>query len=144
MEGFKIGELSRLTGIPTGTIRYYEREGLVPTPPRSSSGYRKYTRDALERLQVVLRLKQLGFTLGEISDLLSAVDDQCLTCHERHCRAAAKMHELDMRIQELQRIKQNLKSLVKDCEADERKCTLLSVITLTRGIAGQIAGQGES
>lgn len=126
MDGYKIGELSRLTGIPTGTIRFYERMGLIPMPPRTISGYRNYPAAALERLQLVRRIKDLGFSLGEIAELLDIHDQRSQPCREQRCRAAAKLKELNERINELVRIKNNLQGMVKGCEATERKCTLLS------------------
>ena len=70
----KIGELSRRAEVPIDTVRYYERQGLLPVPERQASGYRKYHADDVTRLQFVRRAKALGFTLKEIQELLALSD----------------------------------------------------------------------
>jgi DNA-binding transcriptional MerR regulator len=65
-----IGELARTTGVSTNTLRYYEREGLLPCPRRGASGYREYEGNAVDRVHFILRAKELGFSLEEIADLL--------------------------------------------------------------------------
>lgn len=66
-----IGAVARAAGIAIDTIRYYEREGLLPVPARRLSGYRDYTPDAVARLRFIRRAKELGFTLEEIRELLA-------------------------------------------------------------------------
>ena len=61
---FRIGELSKLTGVHIETIRYYERIGLAPEPSRSANGYRRYGDDSVKRLNFVRRGRELGFTLA--------------------------------------------------------------------------------
>ena len=65
-----IGELAAAAQVGVETVRYYEREGILPEPPRSRSGYRQYNDDDLWRLNFIRRGKGLGFTLREISELL--------------------------------------------------------------------------
>ena len=60
MDGYRIGELARLAGVPVDTIRYYERTGLIPPPPRTAAGYRRYSSEVLARLQMVRRLRCRG------------------------------------------------------------------------------------
>jgi MerR family copper efflux transcriptional regulator len=66
----RIGELSRLSGVPVETIRYYERERLLAEPLRAASGYRHYSSAALERLRFIKMTQGLGFSLKEIRDLI--------------------------------------------------------------------------
>ena len=66
-----IGQLSRRTGVPIDTVRYYEKQRLLPPPTRSASGYRHYEADDVLRLNFIRRAKVLGFTLDEIRDLLA-------------------------------------------------------------------------
>lgn len=143
MNGFRIGELSRLTGFPSGTIRFYEKMGLIPEPPRTPSGYRKYPADSLERLHAVRRIKDLGFSLGEISELMRMLDERMRPCKDSHCRAAAKLRELDQRIGELQRIKTSLQELLHGCEGNGHRCTLLESIAPAMGLGGILAGAAE-
>ena len=67
-----IGQLSRRTGVPIDTVRYYEKQRLLPPPTRSASGYRHYEADDVLRLNFIRRAKVLGFTLDEIRDLLAS------------------------------------------------------------------------
>ena len=67
---YSIGQLAKATDTGIETIRYYERRGLMPEPPRAASGYRRYPADAVQRLRFIRRSKRLGFTLDEISALL--------------------------------------------------------------------------
>ena len=67
----QIGELAKSAGVPIDTVRYYERHGILPAPHRRPSGYRSYDADDVARLRFIRRAKALGFTLGEIHDLLA-------------------------------------------------------------------------
>jgi MerR family transcriptional regulator, copper efflux regulator len=70
VEVLSIGQLAEAAGVHIETIRYYERRGLLPEPPRSAAGYRQYGPDDLWRLEFVGRAKTLGFTLTEVGELL--------------------------------------------------------------------------
>ena len=79
---FGIGTLSRQTGCNIETIRYYEREGLMPHPPRTAGGHRVFGDEHLKRLTFILRSRELGFTLEEVRGLLTTVDGGHATCAE--------------------------------------------------------------
>ena len=66
-----IGTVAKRAGVAIDTIRFYEREGLLPEPLRRASGYRSYNESAISRLRFIRRAKDLGFTLEEIRDLLA-------------------------------------------------------------------------
>jgi MerR family copper efflux transcriptional regulator len=66
-----IGVVARRVGVAIDTIRYYEREGLLPEPARRASGYRSYGEGAVTQLRFIRRAKELGFTLEEIRELLA-------------------------------------------------------------------------
>jgi MerR family mercuric resistance operon transcriptional regulator len=82
MSEITIGGLSKKTGVHIETIRYYEREGIVPAPARSEGGRRIYTDDDVRRLNFVHKCRNLGFSLKEIHSLLSLVDSGQYTCNE--------------------------------------------------------------
>lgn len=128
MANLKIGEVARLSGTSAGTIRFYERIGLLPLPPRTPSNYRKYTLDAVHRLQVIRRLRELGFSIPEVAEVINGFARQCPTCEERQCRAAQKLSEVDRRIQELQQIKNELNDLLTRCEVGRRQCSLAEIM----------------
>jgi MerR family copper efflux transcriptional regulator len=71
-----IGAVARRAGVGIDTIRYYEREGLLPKPRRRASGYRDYGSEVVERLRFIRRAKDLGFTLEEIRELLALSTDR--------------------------------------------------------------------
>ena len=71
VEKLTISRLARLGGVNLETVRYYEREGLLPRPPRTRSGYRIFPNDAARRLRFIKRAQQLGFSLAEIRELLT-------------------------------------------------------------------------
>lgn len=98
MDGLSIGQLAAAAGVHVETIRYYERRGLIPEPPRSTAGYRQYSTADVDRLAFIGRAKALGFTLAEIREL--AGDDACperiaTAAREKLDAVVAKQRELD-------------------------------------------------
>ena len=76
MREYKIGKLSRLAQVNIETIRYYEKESLLPPPPRTPGGHRLYSPDHLKRLTFLRRCRDLGFTMAEIRELVNEVRDR--------------------------------------------------------------------
>lgn len=82
--GYRIGEVAAQTGFPPSTLRYYEDEGLLPEPARTSAGQRLYTDAHVERLRFMARGKRLGLTLEEIAELADAWENQaCSITHDQ-------------------------------------------------------------
>lgn len=108
----KIGELANRAGVQVETVRFYERSGLMPPPPRRASGYREYDNLDVQRLRFVLRTKALGFSLVEIRDLLalSAKADGADT--NVKASAEAKLAEIEARLVQLTEIRDTLQALV--------------------------------
>jgi MerR family transcriptional regulator, copper efflux regulator len=108
----RIGELGRLTGVPSATIRYYEARGLLGKPQRTSSGYRSYPAEAGMQLRLIRWAKDVGFTLREIRDLLSVVHE-----HEHRPtdavrrRFQGKLRQVEMRMRQLTAIRDQLETL---------------------------------
>lgn len=111
----KIGELARRTGVNLETIRYYERRGLLPQPPRSSSGYRRFGEDDIQRVGFVKRAQELGFSLREIEELLTLRVAPGVTCDNVRQRAEIKLLDIERKIDDLLAIKKALKRLVSTC-----------------------------
>ena len=83
----KISELAEQAGVPPSTVRYYERIGLMPSPPRTGSGYRDYDDEAAARLTFVARAKRIGLTLDQIAEVLPIWDGvNCAATHEEITR----------------------------------------------------------
>jgi MerR family transcriptional regulator, copper efflux regulator len=114
-----IGALANGAGVGVETVRFYERKGLLPEPPRSASGYRQYPPDTVDRLRFIRRAQRLGFSLHEISDLLELRVDEVAACGVVEARAQAKLAEVAGKIAELRSIQAALLRLVSACEARE-------------------------
>ncbi|GAA0921286.1 Cu(I)-responsive transcriptional regulator [Rothia nasimurium] len=112
---FTIGRIAQSAGVAIDTIRFYEREGLLPEPRRRASGYREYDEGAVSRLRFIRRAKDLGFTLDEIRELLALSADRHGGVEGVRERAAARLKAIDERIVELQRVRDGLSELVDAC-----------------------------
>ena len=113
MPTMTIGRLAKQVGVNIDTIRYYERNGLIPEPVRRASGYREYEAADARRLRFILRAKELGFTLAEIGELLSLSADRDVRGVKR--RAEVRLEHVEHKIKELQRVRKGLKTLIDAC-----------------------------
>jgi MerR family transcriptional regulator, copper efflux regulator len=86
-----IGELANAADVGVETIRFYERKGLLPEPPRSDAGYRLYDAEAVRRVRFIRKAKDLGFTLSETKDLLDLRVTDTSTCEDVANRARLKI-----------------------------------------------------
>jgi MerR family transcriptional regulator, copper efflux regulator len=105
-----IGELSKRSGLPIDTIRFYEKKGLISSEliSRKSNNYRDYSEGILERLIVIQRAKRLGFTLTEIQEWIHDFENDQLTIEQKQNILGHKLGQLDERIEELKQMKQYL------------------------------------
>lgn len=110
---YSIGQLAKTAATGVETIRFYERRGLMPEPPRTPSGYRRYPRDAAGRLRFIRRAKRLGFTLDEITSLLrlETGGDRA----EVKVIALSKLEEIEARMTDLERMRATLRELIGSC-----------------------------
>lgn len=132
-----IGTVAKRVGVAIDTIRYYEREGLLPEPQRRASGYRSYDEGAIAQLRFIRRAKDLGFTLEEIRDLLVLSHDRKLGVKAVKRRAQQRLATLDTRIAELQRVRDGLAQLIEACPghgAPER-CPILQALTAEEALS---------
>ena len=111
----KIGELARRADVAIDTVRYYERQGLLPAPERTLSGYRQYDESDVERLRFVRRAKALGFTLAEIRDLLALSGRREADMAGMKRAAETKLADVEAKLAELQRIRGGLQALIASC-----------------------------
>ena len=110
-----IGDLGRATGTKVETIRYYERIGLLPKPPRTSGNYRNYGQAELGRLSFIRRARDLGFSLDQVRALLGLSDDQGRDCAEIDRIAEAHLHEVDRKLADLTALRRELKAVIDSC-----------------------------
>ena len=115
MEKLSIGELAKQANVNIETIRYYERRGLLPEPPRNKSGHRQYPSEALKRTDFIKRCQVLGFSLKEITEILELRITPKSTCADMKFRVGEKLTDVDKKIHELVHIRDALNRLVKKC-----------------------------
>lgn len=111
----RIGEVAAQAHVSIQALRYYERRGLLPTPSRQTSGYRRYDSDALQRVRFIRRAQDLGFTLNEIGDLLSLWADSAKSCGAVEKRATITLDRIDEKIGDLKRMRTALAHYVTAC-----------------------------
>ena len=111
-----IGELAKAAGVNVQTVRYYEREGLLPKPHRwRDSNYRDFDDDALTRLRFIRSAKDLGFTLREISELLDLRILPGESCEEVKTLLGQKLADLEIRLADMRRLRRVLIKLQAAC-----------------------------
>lgn len=111
----KIGDLSKLTHIQVETIRYYEREGLLPAPKRTESNYRIYGKTHVDRLAFIRHCRSLDMTLGEIRQLLRFKDNPASDCGDVNTLIDEHIGHVANRVRELRALEKLLKSLRERC-----------------------------
>ena len=123
-----IGELARRTGIQVETIRYYEREGLLPEPARSDGNYRVYGPGHLEQLQFIRHCRSLDMSLDEVRALLRLRNSPGEDCGDVNALLDEHLGHVTRRIKELKGLDRELKALRERCSAvtDAAHCGILS------------------
>ncbi|OEC33545.1 MerR family transcriptional regulator, copper efflux regulator [Pseudomonas cuatrocienegasensis] len=121
-----IGQAALKTGLSAKMIRYYERIDLLPAAGRTDSGYRQYSSQDLHRLAFIKRSRDLGFSLAEVSQLLTLWQDRQRASADVKALAAAHISELERKISELSGLRDTLKELMDNCQGNERPdCPIL-------------------
>ena len=133
-----IGRLAGNSGVNLETIRYYERIGLLAKPPRSQSGYRLYSADAVNRVRFIKHAQELGFSLKEISELLSLRVAPDRSCADIKQRADKKIADIEEKIRSLRQMKQALIKVSASCRGrgPTSECPILEALDANRGDYG--------
>jgi DNA-binding transcriptional MerR regulator len=118
----KIGQLASESGVSIDTVRFYERRGVLPAPPRTASGYRSYTGASVRRIRLARRLQSLGLTLDEVISALHANDEGTVSCATERWRLEAVLDRIETRIAELARLRGEVRDVLAAC--DSGSCTL--------------------
>lgn len=131
MQKLKIGELAARTGCQVQTIRFYETEGLLPVPPRSTGNYRLYDHAHIERLMFIRHCRSLDMTLDEIRSLLRFQDAPEGECGEVNALLDAHLRHVATRIRELKALERQLVELRRCCDAVRpvQQCGILQELT---------------
>lgn len=127
---YGIGALSKRTGVKIETIRYYERIGIMPEPPRTEGGQRVYDHGHLSRLAFIRRSRELGFSLDDIRALLKLVDGGDYTCGEVRDMTVAHIADVRRKIADLRRMERVLKDMAAKCEGgDVPECPIVEALS---------------
>lgn len=126
----QIGEVAKRSGIGVETVRFYEREGLIPIAERSASGYRRYPESVVKKLLFIQHAKTLGFSLKEIGELILLRNSPNADCSGIKSRAIAKMAEIQSKIDALEKMKAALQPLISQCESNSsvNECPILNAL----------------
>ena len=123
-----IGDVSRISGLPAKTIRYYEDIGLIK-PARATNGYRDYGDKDVHRLAFIQRSRSLGFTIDECRSLLSLYEDKERASSDVKALAMDKIREIDRKLRELKSLRDTLMTLADHCHGDDRPdCPIINEI----------------
>lgn len=139
--GLLAGGVAKLLNVGVQTLHFYEREGLIPEPPRTESGYRLYAPDLVERVRFIKHAQGLGLPLSEVKEILSLAEDGGSPCGRVQAALTEKLAEVDRRLIELRRFRRDLADLVdwagKDyaTRSDARVCAIVESATPSRAIA---------
>jgi MerR family transcriptional regulator, mercuric resistance operon regulatory protein len=130
---FPIGELSRLTGVNIETIRYYERIGMLPPPPRTASGRRAYESRDLRILAFIRRSRELGFSLDEIRTLLRLGGPEKASCREVRAIATHHLEDIRAKLADLRKLERLLTRTVARCSGKTAPdCPVLDILDIRR------------
>jgi len=129
-----IGRLSARAAVNIETVRYYERIGLVPSPPRTEGGHRLYGEAHVKKLIFVRRARELGFTLEEIRALLRLADERPPSCARARSLATTHLADVRGKISDLKRMERVLTETIALCEEGDRpECPLLEALFREKG-----------
>ncbi|PQJ35958.1 hypothetical protein BSZ35_16325 [Salinibacter sp. 10B] len=129
-ETLTTGEVAERADVNVQTVRYYERRGLIPEPPRSSGGFRQYGPDHVDRIRFIKRAQELGFTLEEAHELLQLSVTAEADRADVRAVAQEKIDEVEEKIRALQRIRDTLGELVEACHGhgSTTECPILHAL----------------
>jgi Hg(II)-responsive transcriptional regulator len=126
-----ISRAAEQAGVGVETIRFYERRGLIEQPARPrSGGYRFYDDEVVERIHFIRQAQELGFSLREITELLSLRADPAADCGDVRTQAVSKLEEVDRKIAQLHHIRAALNELIASCPGGGalRACTIIDAL----------------
>lgn len=124
-----IGKVAEQTGCKIETIRYYEREQLLAKPDRSAGGHRMYAQHHVQRLVFIRRSRQLGFSMAEIRELLSLVDQQQVSCELVKSIADNHLRDVRSKIADLTKMERTLSTLSGQCTGhDVPECPIIDTL----------------
>ncbi|MCA7118225.1 MAG: helix-turn-helix domain-containing protein [Acidibrevibacterium sp.] len=129
MGSFSIGDLARATATKVETVRYYERTGLLPSPPRTGGNYRAYGPDHLARLSFIRRARDLGFPIEQVRALLDLADQRDRPCEAVDVIAREHLAEVDRKLADLAALRRELDSMIGQCrQGTVAECRIIEAL----------------
>lgn len=126
---FTIGDIGKATGTKVETVRYYERIGLLPVPPRSEGNYRTYGQREVNRLSFIRRARGLGFSLDQIRALLALSDDGERDCATVDLMAKEHLREVEAKIADLRALQRELTTMLDSCSGGSvAECRIIEAL----------------
>ncbi len=137
------GTLSKLSGVSSRTIRFYEEKGFIPLHAKRDNGYRDYDSTAVEQLKYIKNAQRLGFSLKEIKELSEMKIAPGSSCETVHKKAMQKIRDIEQRIAELNRIMNALKKFTTFCSPGKSvdECRFLQLLEKSEDNPDYTAGQ---
>jgi Cu(I)-responsive transcriptional regulator len=131
-----IGKLARAADAKAETIRYYERIGLLPAPPRTPGNYRDYSAEHVSRLAFTRRARDLGFSIDQIRTLLDLADQKEQSCKAVDAIAREHLTEVKRKLADLGALRRELESLIGQCRHGTiAECRILEALAPDAGIS---------
>lgn len=117
---FTIGQLAQAAELPTTTVRYYERVGLVEPEDRSAGNYRLYSEESLRKLKFIRAAQAIGFTLDDVKALLSTSGSTASTCRDVQALIEDRLEDVGQRLKDLRHVQRVLASSLDRCRQTEQ------------------------
>ena len=111
------GELAKLTGVSTDTLRHYERKGLLPWPPRTAGGYRRYPSDAVARVRLIQRALVIGFSLDELARVLRERAAGGAPCQKVRGIVESRLADLNQQLADLELLRRDMHAILDEWDA---------------------------
>lgn len=133
MKSYTISQLARAAGIPTSTLRYYERVALVQPLGRAGNNYRVYGEDTLQRLRFIRAAQATGFTLDDVRLLLALQDGDMALCKDVQPLIASRLEDVSQRLAAMQHLQQILQAMLATCQTQDQEamCHLIDTLSDT-------------
>jgi len=129
-----IGQISDQTGVSIETIRYYEKAGILPNPPRTAGGHRVYDNSIRDRLMFIRRCRELGFPIEDTLSLLDMADGG-FTCKQVHELTVTHLKNVQSKVRDLERLEKTLKKIVDECSVgSDPDCPVIEALSGLHGL----------
>jgi DNA-binding transcriptional MerR regulator len=130
MDALTIGRLARTTDTNIETIRYYEKIGLLPAPRRTAGNYRSYAAEHLQRLGFIRHARELGFSIGDVRELLKLAAQSESRCEEVYQVVTRHLEAIERKIEALTRLRRELRNTLNSCKRGTiAECTVIQALS---------------